>query len=64
MPHTLRHIRMFSKHPYLASFGSKTAIDGPFWDIRPIGSSLIDETSFHGIPMIVNRAMKMKGSSV
>ncbi|XP_024013625.1 IAA-leucine resistant 2 [Eutrema salsugineum] len=58
------HIRMFSNHPCLASFGSKTANNGPFWNIRPIGSSVTDESSFYSIPMMVNRAMKTKRPSM
>ncbi|BAB01115.1 unnamed protein product [Arabidopsis thaliana] len=52
------YIRMFPNHPFFGTFGSKTLDHGPFWKIRPIGSSLTDNSSYLTIPSIVKQAFK------
>lgn len=54
------HIRMFPNHPFIGEFGSKTLEHGPFWNRRPIGSSLTDN-SYLTIPSIVKKAFESKG---
>ncbi|EOA32963.1 hypothetical protein CARUB_v10016293mg [Capsella rubella] len=54
------HVRMFPNHPFFGTFGSKTLDHGPFWNRRPIGSSLTDDSSNLTIPSIVKQAFKSK----
>lgn len=57
------HIRIFPEYPLAGNFGQKTDESGPFWDIRPIGSSPTDDTSYLTIPPMVKAALIEKGSS-
>lgn len=56
------HIRMFENHPYYSGFGSKKDQDfGPFWSIRPIESSPVDESSYQSVGSTVNKMINSKG---
>lgn len=51
------NIQMFNDHPAYPSFG-KAQRTGPFWDIRPVKTSIKDETSFYSYLQIIRGLMK------
>jgi hypothetical protein len=54
------HVRMYESHPYWYEFGTHNGL-GPFWDIRPIESSPIDETSYLSFKDVVRSLLKPTG---
>ncbi|CAL1353183.1 unnamed protein product [Linum trigynum] len=54
------HIRVHEGHPMYGSFGQKSKHDGPFWEIRPIESSPVDDSSYSAISWIVYKMHKTR----
>nr|USJ75202.1 capsid protein [Medicago sativa alphapartitivirus 1] len=53
------NVMMYRTHPYFGDFGIET-IEGEFWDIRPLESSLTDSSTYLSLDDSVTKMMKSK----